>query len=163
MPRGRPRKQPPASTANAPDYDRILRSMEYAVDQELNGMQDETRKRILEEFKDALDIIRGIAHGIRVVKSVVTFNGVDSGIVCPRCGDPTEEVVYTVPPYWPALKWIAEWGRQIIKEAPKKEVEHRLDPVALDLIRQQLQLADGPVVGGLLPQPNENGVIDLKD
>ena len=130
----------------------------YTLDEELNKKGSEARARILADFDDSLEAVEHLAHGTKVLRQLpVTENG----IVCHKCGSPVNEQVYTVPPFWPALRWKLEWGRQIIKEEPVKRVTHDLDPETVRLMRDYI---DGPASAPvLLPAPNSNGVINLHD
>ena len=129
----------------------------YTLDEELMQKGGEARARILNDFDDALEAVEKLAYGIRVQRPIAN----EAGLACPKCGEAIHDAVYHVPPFWPALRWMLEWGRQIIKEEPKKTVEHEYPPEVLEAMRRYV---DGPASEPfLLPQPNESGVIDLRD
>jgi len=152
---GRPAKDAPPTIA----YEKVARSMMYTLDEELSQKGGEARARIINDFDNALEAVEKLAYGIRVQRPVAT----EAGLACGKCGTAVSDVVYHVPPFWPALRWMLEWGRQIIKEEPKKTVEHEYPPEVLEAMRRYV---DGPSNGHavpLLPTVNEQGVINLRD
>jgi len=132
--------------------------MMYTLDEELNKKGSEARARILSAFDNALAAVEQLAYGTKVIGPVMATA---QGLACPKCGTAVEETVYRIPPYWPALRWMLDWGRQIIKEEPTKRVAHEYPPEALEAMRRYVGEPNSTPI--MLPEPNENGVIDLRN
>jgi hypothetical protein len=81
--------------------------MTRLLQDELETKGSDVRAKILDSFDDTLAAVEALAHGITVKNS--------------------KDVVYSLPPHWPALKWLADWGRQILKQEATTVQEHRID------------------------------------
>lgn len=158
MPKGRAAKRDDILHSGLPlvPYERVARSMMATIDEELTTKGNAARQKILSRQDDNISSIQRLADGIMVQAPLVTKNG----MVCHNCGEPVTDVVYRVPPYWPALRWLTDWNRQIIREAPARLVEHTVDPVALEAMRAYLDSNENPRD---IPEVNDDGVIDLND
>jgi hypothetical protein len=132
--------------------------MQYTLNEEIIKKGDAARGEILDNMAGNLETVQALATGIKVQQPLAT----DKGFVCNRCGSPVTEVVYTVPPFWPALRWLGEWARQLVKEEPNKgRVVHELSPETIAALRTHI-FEETPEVG-LLPERNEDGVVNLHD
>ena len=106
---------------------KTMRAMALTMQDELESIGSETRARLITGFDGTLTAIERLAHGITIQKFVPDKNG------------DVNEVIYSLPPYWPALKWLADWNRQIINEGPKTIQEHTIDPEAKQLLKDFVQ------------------------
>ena len=131
--------------------------MEQTIDEELGIKGSEARQRLLASFDDNFAAVQALANGIKKIGVVVARGGV----VCNECGKPADEIIYTVPPYWPTLRWLMDWQRQLIREEPKKTVEHTVDPVAMETMRKYID--KDHYIMAYLPEPGEDGVVNLSD
>jgi hypothetical protein len=163
MPRGQATKRRPGGfpakgTPPSVPYEQVMRSIQYTLDEEINKKGGEARAEILNNMEGNLATVQALATGIKVQQPLAT----DKGFVCNRCGSPVTEVVYTVPPFWPALRWLGEWARQLVKEEPNKgRVVHELSPETIAALRTRIfdETPDVP----LLPERNADGVVNLHD
>lgn len=124
MPKGKHLKE---ARHKSVEVENLMRSMSTAVRDELMVEGSEARARILASFDDTLTAIERLAHGLTVQKLVIDKEG------------NAEEIVYSLPPFWPALKWLADWGRQIVKEGPKTVQEHDIPEDTKKLLREFMQ------------------------
>jgi hypothetical protein len=85
--------------------------MTRLLQDELETKGSDVRAKILASFDDTLAAVEALAHGIKLAKNAGQEN----------------EFVYSLPPHWPALKWLADWSRQILKQEATTVQEHRID------------------------------------
>lgn len=125
----------------------LNKSMLITVDQELRQVGSETRAKLVKDLPNVYDVIVALAQGI-TVKSVKDVDGE------PRL------VVYTVPPLWGAVKYLADWGRKIVGTDPAERKEVGLTKETMDFIRECIR--EQAPYRPALPEP-KGGVVILGD
>ncbi len=108
MPSGKPLKK---QREQAATVRLAVTSMTRLLQDELETKGSDVRTKILDSFDDTLAAVEALAHGIKLVKNA----------------GQEDEFVYSLPPHWPTLKWLADWGRQILKQEATTVQEHRID------------------------------------
>ncbi len=145
MPKGKHLK---AQREQARDVRSTVATMTRLLQDELETKGSDVRAKILDSFDDTLAAVEALAHGIKAVKT----NPVSG-----------EEFVYSLPPHWPALKWLADWGRQILKQGPMTTQEHTIDDETKQIMKDFIQEGRKrqPVAQEegvfMLGKPSENG------
>jgi hypothetical protein len=119
MPKGKHLK---AQREQAATVRSAVNSMTRLLQDELETKGSDVRAEILASFDDTLAAVEALAHGI-IVEST-------------KGGD---KVVYSLPPHWPALKWLADWGRQILKQEATTVQEHRIDPETAQMMKDFIE------------------------
>lgn len=139
MPKGKPHKKQtigreiPKDTEVVPavpaTLEQLNRSMDASVSQQLAHVGKEIRERIIDEAPDIIETLFRLSKGI----TVQTFD---------KDGD---EVVYTVPPHWGAIKYLTEWARLLLETdpAPAKN-RHGLDKETREFLQQFVTPAGRP-------------------
>ena len=117
------------------------------VDAELKRVGSEARQQLVESLPATLELIQALAAGI----VVEVGRKVDGQFV---------QVVYRVPPFWPAIKYLSDWGRKIVGTDPAERKEVGLTQETMDFIREGIK-AQGPS-RPQLPAPRD-GVVILGD
>lgn len=97
--------------------------MTRLLQDELEIKGSDVRAKILDSFDDTLAAVEALAHGIKLAKNA----------------GQEDEFVYSLPPHWPALKWLADWGRQILKQEATQVMEHRIDPEAQKIMKEFIE------------------------
>jgi len=149
MPSGKPLKK---QREQAATVRQSVAAMTRVLQDELETKGSDVRAKILDSFDDTLAAVEALAHGI-IVES-------DKG---------DHKVVYSLPPHWPALKWLADWGRQILKQEATTVQEHRIDPETAQMMKDFIEegrkrppvMEEGGVYQLGVPKPvttGDNGV-----
>jgi len=121
------------------------------LDEEVARVGSQARQRITGNFDVYLEIIERMASGLLREGEELAFVASDGTRTM-------EKYVYRVPPDWRALKWLADWGRAIVREGPKKEVVHSYPPELMEAVRQYLDERQQPPI---VHEPGVDGVIKL--
>lgn len=116
MPSGKPLKK---QREQAATVRQSVAAMTRVLQDELETKGSDVRAKILASFDDTLAAVEALAHGIIVKNS--------------------KDVVYSLPPHWPALKWLADWGRQILKQEATTVQEHRIDPETAQMMKDFIE------------------------
>lgn len=147
MPKGKPTRSRRAapSPASIPgveleviDYGTVRQTLETVVSKALTTESDKTRFRIIQETPEALECLIALAKGIKLQN----VGGAH----------------YTVPPYFPALRFFLEWSRSLLGQDKKDVRVHEIDPATQELLREWIRTDVKPPM--LIPS---NGVITLED
>ena len=120
MPKGKSLKK---QREQATTVRQSVATMTRLIQDELETKGSDVRSKILDSFDDTLAAVEALAHGIKLVKS--------SG--------QEDEFVYSLPPHWPALKWLADWGRQILRQEATTVQEHRIDPETQQIMKEFIE------------------------
>ena len=145
MPKGHPHKTntPELPAPREVGYGSLRKSFEHALSAELNQIEDESLRKILEEAPGLLDAAVALAGGITVQKFT-------SG----------ENNVYSVPPYWPAVQYLLNWIRQLIGQGAVNRTEHGMNKDDRKLIEKWIA-ESGDKAAPIVPGPE--GVYTLGD
>ncbi len=92
----------PTQIVRREDFAKITANITKALDGEFSKLNADTRKKLLENVEDLLGTAFNLATGITIQKFETDR----------RTGH-VEEVIYSVPPYWPVIKYFLEWFREI--------------------------------------------------
>ena len=120
MPSGKPLKKQREQAATVRS---AVTSMTRVLQDELETKGSDVRAKILDSFDDTLAAVEALAHGIKLAKNA----------------GQEDEFVYSLPPHWPALKWLADWGRQILKQEATTVQEHRIDPETAQMMKDFIE------------------------
>lgn len=93
------RELAPVQNISKADMAVLQQSMTDALDQQYAEMSVTTKAELLKNFEDILTASFRIMQGIYLRK----FD------------DDGEEHIYSVPPYWPAIKYFLDWFRELAK------------------------------------------------
>ena len=92
----------PDQVVRKEDFAKITASLTKALNAEFSTLNEDTKKKLLENVEDLLGTAFALANGITIQKFETDR----------RTGH-VEEVIYSVPPYWPVIKYFLEWFREI--------------------------------------------------
>ena len=84
------------------DFAKITASLTKALASEFSTLNDDTKKKLLENVEDLLATAFALANGITIQKFETD-----------RQTGKVDEVIYTVPPFWPVIKYFLDWFREI--------------------------------------------------
>ena len=97
-----PSERKPDQVIRREDFAKITASLTKALNAEFSTLNENTKKKLLENVEDLLGTAFALANGITIQKFETDR----------RTGH-VDEVIYTVPPYWPVIKYFLEWFREI--------------------------------------------------
>jgi len=120
MPKGRSLKK---QREQATTVRQSVATMTRLLQDELETKGSDVRAKILSSFDDTLAAVEALAHGIKLAKNA----------------GQEDEFVYSLPPHWPALKWLADWGRQILRQEATTVQEHRIDPATQQIMKDFIE------------------------
>ena len=92
----------PDQVVRKEDFAKITASLTKALNAEFSTLNENTKKKLLDNVEDLLGTAFALANGITIQKCETER----------RTGH-VDEVIYTVPPYWPVIKYFLEWFREI--------------------------------------------------
>lgn len=98
----------------------MRRSLKNRVRDLMRQGGDEYAMKVLEEMPNIFDALLALAQGITI-------------------RDVVNEKTYRVPPDWQAVKYLADWGRQIMGMDTARRVEHDLPDDTKALMRDYLE------------------------
>ncbi len=107
----------PTPVLRRAQLEQITASMTKALDGEFSDLNDDARKRLLENVEDLLETTFRLCNGITIQKFETD-----------RKTGEVDEVIYTTPPFWPAIKYLLEWFRGIAESSQSGEGRGIDDP-----------------------------------
>jgi hypothetical protein len=165
MPRGRKPKERPQVVPDAQvqpveetvTLSELNRSMMVAVSKELADGNQKISQEIIDALPDYLDTLNRLATGIVIQGTKFDNNG-----------EP-HTFVYSVPPFWPALKYLLEWSKKLRDltpaQAPQTQrIESGIDAETRKFLAEFVGQPGQSMMPALrLPVPRTGGVVVLSD
>ncbi len=107
----------PAQVLRKEDLAKITASMTTALDAEFSSLNDEARKKLLGHVEDLLETAFALCNGITIQKFETD-----------RRTGAVDEIIYSTPPFWPAIKYLMDWFRAIAENSQSDAGRGITDP-----------------------------------
>ncbi len=114
----------PAQVLRKEDLAKITASMTTALAAEFSSLNDDARKRLLENVEDLLETAFRLCNGITIQKFETDHK---TGAV--------DEIIYTTPPFWPAIKYLMDWFRGIAENSKSATGLGLTDPEVKEFLK----------------------------